>query len=181
LTTDNAFFCLIIYQLLKEQDMGGKLIINLSLLVAQTLLVQGCLYKSQQTTTDNTKNEITAVSFSTVGGFTATPSKGYTIKITRDSVYCLFSAIDTAQSTLKSYGNTEDKWNFLLDKIDLEKFIAAKEEESRQPYDGIDIKISIATKKGQYVKMNAYDSPSWNRVYRQLEESFPPKSYGNEN
>lgn len=161
--------------------MGGKLILKFSLLVGQLFLWESCTHNSHRVKVENTKTEITAVSFSTVGGFTATPSKGYTIKITRDSVYCLFSAIDTAQSTLKSYGNTEDKWNFLLDKIDLEKFIAAKEEESRQPYDGIDIKISIATKKGQYVKMNAYDSPSWNRVYRQLEESFPPKSYGNEN
>ena len=159
--------------------MGGKLILKFSLLVGQLFLWESCTHNSHRVTVENTKNEITAVSFSTVGGFTATPSKGYTIKITRDSVYCLFSAIDTAQSTLKSYVNTEDKWNFLLDKIDLEKFIAAKEEESRQPYDGIDIKISIATKKGQYVKLNAYDSPSWNRVYRQLEESFPPKSYGN--
>jgi len=155
--------------------MNGKLIINLSLLLVQALLVQGCLYKSQQTTTDNTENEITAVSISTIGGFTAVPSNGYTIRITRDSVYCLFSAIDTAQSTLKSYSNTEEKWNLLLDKIELEKFADAKEGESRQPYDGIDIKISITTKKGRYVKLNADNSPSWDRLYRQLEGSFSPK------
>ncbi len=159
--------------------MGGKLILQLSLLVVQLFLWQSCTHNSHRVTAENNKNEITAVSIYTVGGFTVTPSKGYTMKITRDSVYCLFSAIDTAQSTIKSYGNTEDKWNSLLDKIDLEKFIDAKEEESRQPYDGIDIKISITTKKGQYVKLNADDNPSWSRVYRQLEESFPPQSYGN--
>ncbi|WP_312743350.1 hypothetical protein [Sphingobacterium multivorum] len=159
--------------------MGGKLILQFSLLFGQLFLGESCTHNSHRVTAVNTKNEITAVSISMVGGFTVTPSKGYTMKITRDSIYCLFSAIDTAQTTLKSYVNTEDKWNLLLDKIDLEKFIAAKEEESRQPYDGIDIKISITTKKGQYVKLNADDNPSWNRVYKQLEEYFPPQAYGN--
>jgi len=128
---------------------------------------------------ENTKNEITAVSISTIGGFTTTPSNGYTIRITRDSVYHSFSAIDTAHSTLKSYANTEDKWNLLLDKIDLEKFADAKEGESRQPYDGIDIRISIQAKSGKYTKLNADNNPSWNRVYRQLEESFSPHSFEN--
>ncbi|WP_394678776.1 hypothetical protein [uncultured Sphingobacterium sp.] len=160
--------------------MGGKLILILSFLFAQVLLVQGCLYKSQQTITDNTKKEITAVSISTIGGFTAVPSNGYTMRITRDSVYCLFSAIDTAHSALKSYSNTEEKWNLLLNKIELEKFADAKEGESHQPYDGIDIKISIETKSGKYAKLNADNSPSWDRLYRQLEGSFSPQSLENE-
>ncbi|WP_343570874.1 hypothetical protein [Sphingobacterium sp.] len=160
--------------------MGGKLILNLSFLFAQVLLVQGCLYKSQQTITDNTKKEITAVSISAIGGFTAVPSNGYTMRITRDSVYFLFSAIDTAHSALKSYSNTEEKWNLLLNKIELEKFADAKEGESRQPYDGIDIKISIETKSGKYSKLNADSSPSWDRLYRHLEGSFSPQSLENE-
>lgn len=160
--------------------MGGKLILNLSFLFAQVLLVQGCLYKSQQTITDNTKKEITAVSISAIGGFTAVPSNGYTMRITRDSVYCLFSAIDTAHSAIKSYSNTEEKWNLLLNKIELERFADAKEGESRQPYDGIDIKISIETKSGKYTKLNADNSPSWDRLYRHLEGSFSPQSLENE-
>lgn len=159
--------------------MGGKLILNLSLLVGQIFLWQSCMHKSDRVTVENTKKEITAVSISTIGGFTTVPSNGYTVRITRDSVYCLFSAIDTAQSTLKSYANTEEKWSLLLDKIDLEKFADAKDGESRQPYDGIDIKISITAKSGEYTKLNADNSPSWNRVYRQLEESFSPQSLGN--
>lgn len=156
--------------------MDRKLILNLSLLVGQLFLWQSCTHNSHRVTAENTKkNEITAVSISTIGGFTATPSNGYTIRITRDSVYHLFSAIDTAHSTLKSYANTGDKWNLLLDKIDLEKFADAKEEESRQPYDGIDIKISIKAKSGEYTKLNADNNPSWNRIYRQLEESFSPQ------
>ena len=156
--------------------MDRTLILNLSLLVGQLFLWQSCTHNSHRVTAENTKkNEITAVSISTIGGFTATPSNGYTIRITRDSVYHLFSAIDTAHSTLKSYANTEDKWNLLLDKIDLEKFADAKEEEARQPYDGIDIKISIKAKSGEYTKLNADNNPSWNRIYRQLEESFSPQ------
>lgn len=97
--------------------MGGKLILQFSLLVGQLFLGESCTHHSHRVTAENTKDEITAVSISMVGGFTVTPSKGYTMKITRDSIYCLFSAIDTAQSTLKSYVNTEDKWNLLLDKL----------------------------------------------------------------
>ncbi len=159
--------------------MDRKLILNLSLLVGQLLLWQSCTHNSHRVMAENTKNEITAVSISTIGGFTTTPSNGYTIRITRDSVYHSFSAIDTAHSTLKSYANTEDKWNLLLDNIDLEKFAHAKEGESRQPYDGIDIRISIQAKSGKYTKLNADNNPSWNRVYRQLEESFSPHSFEN--
>jgi hypothetical protein len=67
-----------------------------------------------------------------------------------------------------------------LNKIELEKFADAKEGESRQPYDGIDIKISIETKSGKYAKLNADNSPSWDRLYRQLEGSFSPQSLENE-
>ncbi len=159
--------------------MDRKLILNLSLLVGQLLLWQSCTHNSHRVMAENTKNEITAVSISTIGGFTTTPSNGYTIRITRDSVYHSFSAIDTAHSTLKSYANTEDKWNLLLDNIDLEKFAHAKAGESHQPYDGIDIRISIQAKSGKYTKLNADNNPSWNRVYRQLEESFSPYSFEN--
>lgn len=159
--------------------MDRKLILNLSLLVGQLFLGQSCTHNSHRVTAENTTKEITAVSISAIGGFTAVPSNGYTIRITRDSVYYLFSAIDTAHSTLKSYANTEDRWKLLLNKIDLEKFADAKEGESRQPYDGIDIKISIQAKNREYTKLNADNSPSWNLVYRQLEESFSPQSLEN--
>ncbi len=48
--------------------MGGKLILQFSLLVGQLFLGESCTHNSHRVTAENTKDEITAVSISMVGG-----------------------------------------------------------------------------------------------------------------
>ena len=135
-----------------------------TLLLATAFLFQSCGNGTGK------KDEIVEITRSVLGGDTPIAEQKYII--TKDSVHYKIIAHDSTRNITKSYANTKQDWEKLVNSIDFEDFKNIKNGTSHQPFDGSDAEITIKTDKEEITKLNADKDESWAKIQKHLFETY---------
>lgn len=140
------------------------------ILFLSILLLISCTERKQSTTSpkENIESEqketIQSIEINNAGG-----QLGYvsTFRMIRDSI--IFNSDMTAAPNKKTAlrkplkkGEAEK----IFEDLELKDFNRAVEDQSKQPFDGLDEVITIQTEKKDYSKRNAYDNKTWMKIQR---------------
>ncbi len=140
---------------------------NYLILTGLALLLQNCQNTvNSATTTENEKEQLTRVEWSTYGG-----QKGYVEKVTvtKDSIlHSTFTTMNENETVENKYKNTPQKWQKLVDAFQISDFKKVKDGESKLAFDGADEKIIVRTATKADSLVNGFED----KVYYPKIEKF---------
>lgn len=135
-----------------------------NLLFFSSLLLLGCGEKSSPAASPPKPEatQILAVEVKSAGG-----QLGYTsqLRLTADSTfYTRTIMMEASQNDAFRRPTDPALWQSLTGDLNVDRFRNAASGESVQPVDGIDTEISILTNRDTISRLNAHESPEWQKI-----------------